>query len=538
MKQLILFCMWLTAASFLILNVKASSDFCSAYNLIKHIQSRFINQQNITDLLVEIQKESAKTVQHLYMDIKQAHMHELNQAVEASADNSQEKNNLNKLGHVFGENWSQVYGSGDLFNLCELSTEYDNIFDLLSIDTQFIVGEMTSQLDSLFNLERGDIFDRVLAKNADIVLALKEQEAANMHHLVNIIQIYKEISVPDYCGFQKRSDKIREKFLNKDKVDELLLGYQKDLATLVRDSVVPKLSSSRKWLIAEIMIQDATQIDALYRLIEKVTYSVSQVDFCEFKEDFSAILAQMKPENQLILEQLEINFYEILFEELARVRDNFAEENRASLAELDDLEPYNTHELGDFYNLWRPKSAGNACVFQTNLNAILNKFSSRDGRQYIREFIVNLQIHLRDEAEKAFLRLEIQNEISLRPLLDKSEQDSVHYEKLKRTLFDETKFDAVYDVCTMASMVTRISSRFLRENVAMVERLVSIVIEDLFEKRVDAIYADFLGKNANIVDKLKETPDMRHFLQVCRIYGLLKRSDSAELFQIILEYKK
>jgi hypothetical protein len=346
-----------------------------------------------------------------------------------------------------------------------------------------------------------------------------------MHNLVNMIQFYKEVTMPDLCSFEEKSMKIRKKFQNKETLNELLLNFQYHLGNYIQKNVMPLLISNRKWLVSKVMLDDAKHMDSLYKLIEVTGRNKTPVDLCDFKKSLNDLIAMFKVENQFILEQLISNFYQILFSKMANFRQEFLDQNLSLLYNLDTKEPYNTHELGDLYSIWKTNGLGDACRFQANLNSLLKQIKTNEGRAYINKFIASLQYYLKKEADAVFLKLETENEITLKNLLDESQQDFIHYQKLKLTLSHDLNTDSVYDMCHIVKNLSKIMQKFTSENGPIVQRIINIVYEDLFEKRMETLYQIFFGENKEIVIKIMDTQDMKIFLSIGKLLGFTLTDD-------------
>ena len=348
-----------------------------------------------------------------------------------------------------------------------------------------------------------------------------------MHNLVNMLQFYKEVTTPDLCAFQIKSKKVCDKFHNRETLNELLLSFQRHLSNVVKESVMPLLSSSRKWLLTKIMLEDSSNMDALYRFMEVTYNSKDRIDLCKFKADLDQLVSKFTHENQFILEQLITSFIQILNGEMANFRQNFIDQNLSFLTMLDSKEPYNTHELGELYAIWgtNANGLGNACKFQGNLNSLLKQIRTNEGRTYINEFVVSLQNYLRKEAEIVFLKLEIDNEQSLKNLLDETQQDYIHYQRLKLTLFDDLNKHSAHDLCHIVKSLSKITQKFTQENAAIVKRMMTIVFEDLFVQRLEALYQVFFGKNKEVIVKIMDTQDLNTFLTIGKLFGFTLAND-------------
>jgi hypothetical protein len=148
----------------LILNVNAN-DFCSAFNLINHIQTKFVHKQNVTSLLMQTQKIAAYTVQKLYGEIKSEYGPHLEKALASSDNKTVDVESLATMGRLFGENSPSEFGANDLLDLCDMSQTYDETYAKLSQSVRFVVDDVIKELDSLFNKERSDILDKIFADN-------------------------------------------------------------------------------------------------------------------------------------------------------------------------------------------------------------------------------------------------------------------------------------------------------------------------------------------------------------------------------------
>ncbi len=148
----------------LVLNVNAN-DFCSAFNLINHIQTKFVHKQNVTSLLMQTQKIAAYTVQKLYGEIKSEYEPHLAQALASSDNKTVDGEGLATIGRLFGENLPSEFGTNHLLDLCDMSQTYDETYATLSQGVRFVVDDIVKELDGLFNKERSDILDRIFADN-------------------------------------------------------------------------------------------------------------------------------------------------------------------------------------------------------------------------------------------------------------------------------------------------------------------------------------------------------------------------------------
>ena len=151
------------------INVKAN-EFCSAFNLINHIQTKFNNTQNVTYLLKQTQKIAAYTIQKLYAEIKTEYAPHMDKAL-ASTNNdakSLDAESLTIIGRLFGENYKGEFGANDLLDLCQMSQNFDEAYEKLSQSVRFIVDDMMKDLESLFNKERSDMVDKVFVENVCI----------------------------------------------------------------------------------------------------------------------------------------------------------------------------------------------------------------------------------------------------------------------------------------------------------------------------------------------------------------------------------
>ena len=104
-------------------------------------------------------------------------------------------------------------------------------------------------------------------------------------------------------------------------------------------------------------------------------------------------------------------------------------------------------------------------------------------------------------------------------MLDESQQDFIHYQRLKLTLFHDLNTDSVYDMCHIVKNLSKIMLKFTSENGPIVQRIIDIVYEDLFEKRMETLYQTFFGKNKEIVVKIMDTQDMKIFLSIGKLLG-------------------
>ena len=150
----------------LTVNVKAN-EFCSAFNLINHIQTKFNNKQNVTYLLKNTQKIAAYTVQKLYAEIKSDYKELMDRALASSnsVDKSVDIEHVATIGRLFGENYPSDFGANDLLDLCDMSRIYDETYEKLSQSVRFVVDDIMKELESLFNKERSEIIDKVFAEN-------------------------------------------------------------------------------------------------------------------------------------------------------------------------------------------------------------------------------------------------------------------------------------------------------------------------------------------------------------------------------------
>ena len=151
------------------INVKAN-EFCSAFNLINHIQTKFNNTQNVTYLLKNTQKIAAYTLQKLYAEIKTGYAPYMEKALASSSNDAKilDVESLAILGRLFGENYKGEFGANDLLDLCQMSQTYDEAYEKLSQSVRYIVDDMMKDVESLFNKERSDIVDKVFVENVCI----------------------------------------------------------------------------------------------------------------------------------------------------------------------------------------------------------------------------------------------------------------------------------------------------------------------------------------------------------------------------------
>ena len=475
-----------------------------------------------TESTTETEKENENDNKFSTTTVEQQETESTTENQDEIEPSERDKAYFKEISILFGED-SADFGDGDLFNLCNMSSEFEDKYDkIISNRTRYILRLIVNNVDVRFQDKRSSLAEAVLIQNAELLASLKETESEGMKKFINVFQVYKDFYIPEMCSFQKKSDKVLAKFLNQDKAKTVLLNFQNDLISTTK-SVVELMNKNKKALIDQIMIADSVNMNSLNEFLAFKSVD-GLISLCDFSSNLTDAVSNFTKGNQFLLGQLKIYFYETYSKQIPTLIKTFKANNLNLLNELNQLEPYNLHELGSLYGFWDDTKIPDVCSFQRNINNVLVKVENED---YFSQMLVTLERYLRNETQKILDELEDENPISLETVYDNG-QDAITYKDLKRLFLPYSlKFESVTDACYLARNASNLISEFTADNSPVVRRLFSILYDKFLEK-VQTLYDTFVAENPDIIIELSNL-EPNNLYQIGNSYGFLNKPNFPDL---------